>query len=202
MQQVTVPKLNQRMDLAFYQALLDSTGLKITYTQLNYAPVEGPGGPGEVKLVVGAEGYTRFSAKCEQMPELDLTHSKEDLLHYITYNYLVKTTRFCVVVDGAEIFGTATALRDLGFFKEGNEIRVAGGKYDGTSFIRMEPVTESNGRDAVPYHRFFARRLVDLPKVHDVLKTKGKIKEISFLPDSFTQLLHEDAFTRKPESQG
>lgn len=199
MQQVTVPKLNQRIDLPFYYALTESAGLKINYSQVNYIAVEGPG---EVKPLKNAKRYTRFNATCEQLPEMDMVHSKEDLLMFITYNYLVKTARFRVVVDGVEIIGTATALRDLGFFKEGNEIQVVTDKYDGTSYIRMEPVTESNGRDTVPYHRFFARRLVDLPKVHDVLKTKGTIKEISFLPDSFSQLLHEDAFTRTPESQG
>jgi hypothetical protein len=202
MQHLDTATVINRMDIPFYQALTDSAGLKIDFVQQNYLPVDGPGGPGEVKLLPGAKGIIRFTAKCEQLPELSLVNSKLDLLQVSTYNYLIKVIRFCVVVDGVEIFGSASALRDLGLFKEGNEIKVITGEYDGTAFVRMAPVVKPNGRDPVPYHRFFARRLVDLPKVYDIMKTKGEVKEITFLPDSFTELLHEDAFQHQPESQG
>jgi len=189
-------EITKRIDKPFYDMLLASTGLKIEFTQVNYAAIEGPGGPGEVKPLVGVPPVSRFKASCPQLPELGFTKSSLELVEYVTYLHLIRTVRFCAVVDGVEVFGSATALRDLGFFKDGTELRVTVGKYDGSAFIRMEPVVESNGRDNVPYHRFFARHLSDLPKVHDILKTKGKIKEISFLPDSFGILLHEDAFLR------
>ena len=202
MQKVTSANLKQRMDKPFFDAVVASAGLTINYEQLNYVAMEGPGGAGEVKPLVGTPPLTRFVAKCPQLPDLDNQNGKLDLLQFSTYHYLVKAVRFCVVVDGVEIFGSATALRDHGFFKNGDEIQVTKGKFDGAAFIRMDQLAESAGRDNVPFHRFFARQLRDLPLVYEVLKTKGEVREISFLPENFSSLLHEDAFFENPTSVG
>lgn len=202
MQQVTAASLKQRIDQPFLDAVVKSAGLTVNYEQLNYVAMEGPGGSGEVKPVTGVAPLVRFNAKCPQLPDLDMYNGRLDLLRFSTYHYLIKTVRFCVVVDGVEIFGSATALRDHGFFMIGNEIRVTEGQYYGDAYICMEPLTPSHGRDTAPYHRFFARRIPDLSKVNKVLNTKGKVKEICFLPGSFDQLLNEDAFLKTPESWG
>ena len=202
MQQVTNANLKQRIDKPFFDAVIASAGLKITYDQLNYMAVEvDRGGSGEVKLLPDTDQLIRFVAKCPQLPELTNQNGKLDLLEFSTYHHLVKVVRFCVVADGVEIFGSATALRDHGFFTAGDEIRVAEGQYYGDAYIRMEPLNPPNSRDNAPFHRFFARRLSDLPKVQDILNfPKGKVKEICFLPDGFDQLLREDAFLRKANS--
>ena len=194
MQPSTNSVLRQRLDQSFYDAVVKSAGLTITFDQVNYVAMEGPGGPGEVKPLVGVGPLTRYHVKCPQLPELDASNYHLDRVQFSTYLDLVRKVRFCVFVDGVEIFGSATALRDHGFFKNGNELQLPRGKFYGSAYVRMEPVTESDGRNVVPYHRFFARALSNLPKVNEVLNTKGKVKEVCFLPGSFDQLLHEQAF--------
>lgn len=194
--------LKQRLDQPFYDAVVKSAGLTITFDQLNYVAMEGPGGPGEVKPLVGVNTLTRYRVKCPQLPELDASNYHLDRVQFSTYLDLVRKVRFCVFVDGVEIFGSATALRDHGFFNNGNELQLPRGKFYGAAYVRMEQLVESDGRNVVPYHRFFARALSNLPKVNEVLNTKGKVKEVCFLPGSFDQLFNEDAFLKTSESWG
>lgn len=202
MQQPTNATLKQRLDQPFYDAVVKSAGLAITFDQVNYVAMEGPGGPGEVKPRVGVEPLTRYHVRCPQLPELDATNYHLERVQFSTYLSLVRAIRFCVFVDGVEIFGSATALRDHGFFKNGNELQLPRGKFYGAAYVRMEQLVESDGRNVVPYHRFFGRALSDLPKVNEVLNTRGKVKEICFLPSSFDQLLHEQAFLENPVAFG
>lgn len=124
MQQVTNATLKQRMDQPFYDAVVKSAGLAITFEQINYVAMEGGGGPGEVKPLVGVNPIIRYAAKCPQLPELDASNTHLDRVQFSTYLDIVRGTRFCVFVDGVEIFGSATALRDHGFFKNGNELQL------------------------------------------------------------------------------
>lgn len=202
MQQPTNATLKQRLDQPFFDAVVKSAGLTITFDQVNYLAMEGPGGPGEVKPLIGVSPLTRYHVKCPQLPELDASNYYLDRVQFSTYLDLVRKVRFCVLVDGVEIFGSATALRDHGFFKNGNELQLPRGMFYGSVYVRMEPMTESDGRNPVPYHRFFGRSLSDLSKVNDALNTRGKVKEICFLPNSFDQLLNETVFSQKPESLG
>ena len=202
MQPSTNLTLKQRLDQPFYDAVVKSAGLTIIFDQINYVAMEGPGGPGEVKPLAGVGPLTRYHVKCPQLPELDASNYYLDRVQFSTYLDLVRKVRFCVSVDGVEIFGSATALRDHGFFKNGNELQLPKGKFYGSAYIRMEPVTESDGRNVVPYHRFFVRGLSEVSKAIDVLSTKGTVKEICFLPKAFDHLLHEQAFLKNPMSFG
>lgn len=198
MQQITNEFLKNRIDQPFYDAVVKSAGLTITFEQVNYVAMEAPGGAGDVKPLAGVNPLTHYHAKCPQLSELDASNRHLDRVQYSTYLSLVRAVRFCVFVDGVEIFGSATALRAHGFFKNGDELQVPEGRFYGAAYVRMDQLTKPDGRDVVPYHRFFARSLSDLPKVNDILKTRGKIKEICFLPEKATSSLEEFQETVKP----
>lgn len=195
MQHVTEATLKQRINKPLLDALIASAGLTIIYGHNTYLAAEGIN-TDQMKLVEGEAPLVRYSATCPQIPDLKVFNYKLGLVEFSTYNYLVKGMRFCVVVDGVEIFGSFVALRDHGFFNAGDEIKVITGDIDKSAFIRMEPLGNKAEGENTPFYRFFARSLKDLPKVHAILAARNKVKEISFMPESFDQLLHEDAFVK------
>lgn len=196
MQSVTTESLKQRVDNPFLNMVIASAGLTINYDEMTYRAFNGIDSHGKVRVLEEVEPLVRYTATCPQIPDLKIFNSKKDLVEFSTYNYLIKAVRFCVVVDGVEIFGSAMALRDHGFFQAGNEIKVVTGTIDKSAFIRMEPLGVSTGNGNAPFYPFFARSLKDLPDVYAILAARSKVKEISFKPDSFDRLFHEDGFLK------
>lgn len=200
MQPLSVAEIKARIDQPFFNAVIKSAGLTITYDRADYVITNTGDNVSEAVISSPGSRITRYTANCPQIPDLNLNNSVLGLLEFSTYNFLIKTTRFCVVVDGVEIFGSPVALHAHGFFERGDEIKVYEGKFYGAAYVRMEPLVAANGRDGTAYHRFYTRQLSDIPKVVEILGTKGVVKEISFLPASFGQLLHGSTFEVSPKA--
>lgn len=173
-----------QIDEGFFNDIVFSAGLAIKIEKLSYVPLDGEGNP-----LKGVDPMERFVATCDQLPNMRIVHATMDTTRLLVFNQIRRTVKFCVVVDGVEIFGSAEALRAHGLFIGNEGMFLHDGPYSDEIYVRMAPLHEPTGDKAVPYHRFYARSVNEIGKVYNIMKARARVQEITVGPSAFERSL-------------